>query len=158
MAEQQGLSLLDIAPQFKDVPVGDVLLRVYGITSEDVIALFNRFPDAQSWFSGGHIIPAKLMEVAPDAIKAIIAAACRQSGNPLAEERAGQFSVEEQMDIIETIGGLTFKNGFGPFVARLAGLARLVGSESSGKVPDTNLPVQSNNSSDTDTTLVPSGN
>jgi hypothetical protein len=158
VSEPQGLSILDIAPQFKDIPVGDVLLRVYGITAEDVIALFQRFPDSQGWFTGGKINGPRMLQIAPEAISAIIAAACRQCGNPKAEERAAQFSVEEQLDILEAVGGLTFKSGFGPFVARLAGLARLVVSENSGKAPATSLPETSSTLSPSDTNSQPSGN
>jgi hypothetical protein len=155
---EQGLGLLDIAPSYEDVPVADHMLRVYGITSEDVIALFQRFPESRNWFGGGKIDIKALAATAPDGIKAVIAAACRECGNPKAEERAGQFSVEEQLDILEAIGRLTFRSGFGPFVSRLAALARLAVSENSGKAPATISPPASNNSSDADTTLQPSGN
>lgn len=155
---EQGLGLLDIAPAYEDVPVADAMLRVYGITSEDVIALFQRFPDAKNWFGGGKIDMAALGRTAPEAIKAIIAAACRACGNLRAEERAGQFTVEEQLNILEAIGRLTFRSGFGPFVARLASIARLAVSENSGRAPGTISQPTSNNSSDTATVSQPSGN
>jgi hypothetical protein len=144
----QGLSLLDIAPQFEDVPVGDSLLRVYGVTAQDVVTLLQRFPETQAWFSGSGFNRETFAKVGPGMIAAIIAAACHECGNPKAEERAGYFSVEQQMDVLEAVGRLTFRNGFGPFVARLAGLARLAVSENYGKAQDTNSPPASTPSSE----------
>lgn len=149
--QTQGLSILDIAPQFEDVPVSDSMLRVWGIGANDVVTMLQRFPDALLWFAGQGVNVKALALKSPDMIAAVIAAACRELGNPKAEERAATLTVEEQLDVIEATGRLTFRSGFGPFVARLAVIARAVVSENSGKAQDMNSPPPSIPLSETDT-------
>ncbi len=139
----QGLSLLDIAPQSEDVKISeDTALKVYGISVQDMVTLLQRFPEAQQWINGGKLDPAHFIKVAPHAIAAIAAAGCGLIGNEEAEKKAASLTIETQLDILEAIGRLTFRSGFGPFVQRITEVANLaaVVSGNSGKGPDMNSP------------------
>jgi hypothetical protein len=157
MAKEQGLSLLDIGPVSEKVQVGDKLLDVYGVSVKGVFALFARFPEIQQWFKGGRINQEQLIAEAPDTLAAIIAAGCGEPGNGAAEETAGRLPVDTQLDILEAIGRLTFKNGFGPFVKRIVALAAQAQSVNYGRVQDTKSPPVSRPSPPPDTTTKPSG-
>jgi hypothetical protein len=139
----QGLSLLDIAPASENVLIStDTSLAVYGISVRDIIALLQRFPEAQQWISGGKLDTAHFIQTAPNAIAAVIAAGCKKFGNEEAEARAAELTIETQLDILEAVSRLTFRSGFGPFVQRITGAANLAAalSGNSGKAPDTNSP------------------
>lgn len=136
----QGLSLLDLQPQTERVPIGDSFLAVYGVSVKGVFTLFTRFPECQQWFKGGKIDVKKLVAEAPDAVAAIIAAGCGEPGNPAAEENAEKMTVEVQLDVVEAIARLTFKNGFGPFVKRIVALSEQAASVNYGRVQAMNSP------------------
>lgn len=158
MAKEQGLSLADIGPATEAVTIGENTITLRGISTEDVLELFQRFPELQKIVGGGGFKVDDLISLAPRALGAIIAAAHDELGNDAAEETAAKFSLETQLDIIEAIGRLTFKNGFGPFVERLTVLSDAAVSLSNGKVPGTPLPQASKPSLPPDTTQEPSGN
>jgi hypothetical protein len=162
MAKEQGLSLLDIGPISETVKVGErdgkpIMIDVYGVSTKGILSLFMRFPEVRQWFRGGGIDPKQLAGEAPDAIAAIIAAGCGEPGNEAAEETAGKLPVEAQLDILEAIGRLTFKNGFGPFVKRIVSLAELAQSVNYGRVSATKSPQASKPSQPPGTTTPPSG-
>jgi len=136
MSKDEGLSLLDIAPQHELVPVGKEKLKVVGVSAEGVLALFKRFPDMGAWFKGG-LKPEMMVKAAPEAIAAIIAAGCGTPGNEGAEAVARALPIETQLDVLEAIGRLTFKNGFGPFVERMLALAADAKSVNYGRAPAT---------------------
>jgi hypothetical protein len=143
MANDQGLSLLDIGPMCERVPIGKdkKMLNVYGISAKGIFEIFTRFPQVQEWFKGaGNINAAELMKEAPDAIAAIIAAGCGCPGNEAAEENAASMAVESQLDVIEAIGRLTFAKGFGPFVERIVALSVQAKSVNYGRAPATKSP------------------
>ena len=158
--KDQGLSLLDIGPVSEKVQVGSKLLNVYGISAKGIFAVFQRFPEVRTWFTvkqGQKIDLQKLIAEAPDAIAAIIAAGCGEPGNAAAEETAGTIPVDTQLDILEAIGRLTFKNGFGPFVQRIVALSEQAQSANFGRAPDTKSPQASKPLSAPATPPKPSG-
>lgn len=162
--KEQGVSLLDIAPAFENVRVGEkddkpVYLKVIGVSAKGVVNLFTRFPEVQKWFAvaGQNIKVMQLVKELPGAIESIIAAGCGLPGNDAAEEMAGNLPVEVQLDILEAIGRLTFKNGFGPFVRRMLALSNAARSANYGRAPATNSPPASKPLSPPDTTPKPSG-
>lgn len=158
MANEQGLSLLDIGPAVEKVPIGDKFLNVFGVSAEGMFALFVRFPEMQKWFKDNKVDAQKLMAETPGAIAAIIAAGCGVPGNKEAEDRAKTFPVETQMDILEAIGRLTFTKGFGPFVKRIVVLTEQAASVNYGRGLGTKSQPTSKPSLPTDTPPVPSGN
>lgn len=131
---EQGLSLLDIGPLYELVPAPNKkLIRVYGVSAKGIFAVFQRFPEVGSWFKGGKVDMAPLIAEAPDAIAAVISAGCGAPGDEQGEEAAGLLPVETQLDILEAIGRLTFKNGFGPFVQRIVALSEQATSLNFGR-------------------------
>ncbi len=150
--EEQGLCIEDIAPQVELVPIGNKFLKVYGVSVEGVVSLFKHFPQLRGWFSGGKFLAEELIKEAPEGVAAIIAAGCGAAGSKKAEKNARLYPVETQLDILEAIGRLSFKNGFGPFVLRVVALCNAAQSVNYGRVQDMNLQAQSKPLSPPDTT------
>lgn len=159
MAEPQRLSLMDIGPLTEKVPYGENYLQVHGISTEGIFRLFERFPDMQAWLSGAGLAdPAQTLLSAPGAIAAIIVAASDAEGSIQAEKNASGLPIEIQLDLLEAIGRLTFRSGFGPFVQRIAQLAAVVAVVArSGRDTGTNSRRQSTTSLETATPSTPSG-
>jgi hypothetical protein len=150
MTNQPGLSLLDIAGATEDVPVGDSFITVSGISAQDGLAIMRRFPQLTSLLGG--FKAADLLTVAPGALSVIIAASVNKMGDEEYEAAAAKIGVEIQWDILEAIGRLTFKNGFGPFGERIMALAAKVpNSGNSGRASATNSQPISKPSSPPDT-------
>ena len=159
MSKSQGLSLLDIAPASEQVEIGEASVTVYGVTVTQIIKLMERFPALQNWATSGEMDAKQLIDIAPGAIAAIIAAGCKVEGEE-GEAKAISLSIETQMDIVEAIGRLTFKNGFGPFAQRLVRLATAgneVVSLSSGRAQATKSQTPSSNSQPSGADPVTSG-
>jgi len=150
MSNQPGLNLTDLAPMFEDVPIGSSFLRVKGISAKTGLEIFQRFPKMLGLIGQGFDL-GTFLSVAPEAVAAIIAASTGNLGNAAAEEAAAGLAVETQFDILEAIGRLTFKSGFGPFVKRIMALGDAASSASFTKVAAMNSPPQSKNSSLPDT-------
>jgi hypothetical protein len=149
MSKQPGLNLADLTAQTEDVPYGESFFSVSGVSAKDAVSIFKRFPKLVSLLGGFNL--TTFIETAPDAVAAIIAAACGQLGNEAAEENASRLPMEAQFDILEAVGRLTFTNGFAPFVQRIMRLASAADSASFTKVQPLNSPPVSKNSSQPDT-------
>jgi hypothetical protein len=149
MTKEPGLSLADLAAMTLDVPVGQSHVTVSGISARDALAIFKRFPKLASLMEGFNL--TTFLEVAPDAAAAVIAAGFGKLGSEEDEAAAAKIGVETQFDILEAIGGLTFKNGFAPFVGKITRLANAAGSANSTKVPAMTSPTASKPSSQPDT-------
>lgn len=149
--KEQGLSLTDIGAITEAVEIAPgKFVKVNGISANGILAIFQEFPEVMEWFRGGKFtIPTLIAEV-PGALASVIAAACGQQGDPEAIRVAGSLAVEAQIDIVEAAGRLTFKNGFGPFVARVLALIGAAKSVNYGRVPDTKSPSTSPGSSQPD--------
>lgn len=152
--KKPGLHLADLAKRTEDVPVGDSHISVSGISVEKALDILKRFP-ALAKMANGFKLP-DLIAIAPGALASIIATGCGQHGDKQAEADAANIPIEYQLDIVEAIGRLTFKNGFAPFAQRVLGLAASVKSDLYTKVPSMNLPVTSKPSSPLDTEPKPS--
>jgi hypothetical protein len=151
MAKQPGLSLADLAAMSENVPIGTSFITVHGISAKDALGIFKRFPALAKMLGGFDV--ATFIQVAPDAVAAILAAATAPRGtvpSEADEEAAGNVPVEVQYDMLEVIGRLTFKNGFAPFVQRITSLAGGADSGNSIKVPAMNSPPASKPASQPD--------
>jgi hypothetical protein len=155
-SNKPGLNLADLAPMSEDVPVGDSFHTVYGISAQDGLSVFHRFPRIALMLTEGFDLRT-FITAAPDAISAIIAAACGNLGDEKAEENAKRLPLEVQWDILEAIGRLTFTRGFAPFVKRIMDLAGVALSAPSTKAPPTSSQSASKPSSPVDTPLPSSG-
>lgn len=145
MRQSQGLSLADIGKKYEDVKVGEGegdFLRVYGVSAKVCLSLLQRYPEILGKaMAGGGIKFNDIVAAAPDAIAAVIAAATGNLGNEEVEEDANNLPIEIQMDILEAVGRLSFRSGFGPFAQRIMSLANAArGSVNSGAVPDMRSP------------------
>lgn len=140
MTKREALSLLDLKPRTELVVISeDQSLRVRGISSEDIQALFERFPPIQGLSVGRGIKLEHLKEIGPKAVAALCAAAVGEMGNEKAEAIAADLPIETQLDILEAMWRCTFSKGFGPFAKRLAFAVGALSVEV-GKAPATNLP------------------
>lgn len=151
MAKEPGLSLADIAAMSEDVPVGTSFITVHGISARDAFGIVQRFPALAKLLSGFDL--ATFVNVAPDAVAAIIARGTAARGTvptETDEDDAGGLPIELQFDILETIGRITFKNGFAPFVQRIMALADAADSVNFTKVPAMKSPQASKPSSPPD--------
>lgn len=156
--QDQGLSLADIGPVYEDVPISDdKKLRCFGISAKGLFAIFQRFPEVGQWFKGGRFDPKSLIAQVPDCIAGVIAAGCGYAGDEAMEKKAENIAVEAQIDIIEAIFRLTFKNGFGPFVQRMVALSAQAESQNYGRGSLTTSPPASQTVSPPDMTAKPSG-
>jgi hypothetical protein len=149
MSKQPGLSLADISAQTADVQIGDNVIRVHGISAGKALEIFKRFPTLGKML-GGEFKASDILGSMPEAVAAIIAASVGGLGDPAQEEYAANIPMETQFDLLEAIGGLTFKIGFGPFARRIMALADKADFESFTKVPAMKLPLESKPSSQPD--------
>jgi len=132
------VSLVDIAPPTRTVEVQGNDLSVHGVSAKGIASLLDRFPEMRLLITGkgADLTPDGIMEMAPDAIAAIIAAGCGLPGDTQAEEVAASLGVGEQVEILACIIELTMPQGIGPFVDRISGLMGTMsgaGSEDGGK-------------------------
>lgn len=156
--KEQGLSLADIGPVYEDVPLSaTVSLRVYGISAKGLFAIFQRFPEVAAWFKGGKFDPQSLIAQVPQALSGVIATACGYPGDDAMEAKADDIAVDSQLDVLEAIFRLTFKNGFGPFVLRIVALSNEAESLNYGRGLAMTSPKASPTASPPDTTPKPSG-
>jgi hypothetical protein len=112
-------SLIDIAAISEKVAVAGHKLEVFGISARGIAALLQRFPELQDLIRGKTPDAKTVIEVAPNAIEAIIASGTGNAGDEASEAAAGRLGVEAQFDVLAAIIRLTMPSGFGPFVARL---------------------------------------
>lgn len=145
-------SLLDVGALTEPVDVRGVKVEVGGLSGATFLRLLDRFPEFRKLMSGGAVEAdiSVLIKQAPDAVGAVIAAACGNAGDKAAEQKAGALSVGEQFDILTVAWGLTFPRGVKTFIEALEGLALQVVGES-GWAAATRSPEQSNSLSTTDT-------
>lgn len=144
--------LMDVIPAAAKVAVGDVTLEVRGVSAKGVAYLLGRFPELRALMAGREVPLPELMAMGGDAVAAIIAAGCGYPGDEAAEQRAGEFAVDAQADLLAAILKLTMPNGVAPFVEKLTALAGAVGDDQSTKALAQKSGKQSTTSSRSDTT------
>lgn len=116
--------LLDIAPStaVAVVTIGDLRIKVRGVSVDTIASLIAKFPELKAVASGAGDIVPRLIAGCGAAIGPIIAAGCGHPGDERYEQRAAGLLPEEQMKFLRAIFGLTFPNGLAPFVDQLSGL------------------------------------
>lgn len=143
--KEPGLTLADIAAMSEDVPVGNGFVTVHGISASDALQIFKRYPALAKMMGG--FKAADMIGAMPEAVAAIIAAGVRALGDEKQEADAARVPIEDQFNLVEAIGRLTFKSGFAPFVQRIIALASEANLESFTKVGAMNSPQTSKPSS-----------
>jgi hypothetical protein len=142
------VSLLDIADQQKTVTIRDKDVVVFGISAQDIVYLFGKFPELRLLMSGkqADLTPETLLKLAPGAVAAAIAAGTGSAGDENAEAVAARLGLGEQLDLLAAIFDLTFPQGVGPFVAKLDALGLLKSADgASGWAQATKSPEPSSN-------------
>jgi hypothetical protein len=116
--------LLDIAPSssVEVVKVDGKRIIVRGLHGDAIASIVSRFPDLAVLLSGGGNLGPRLIERFGAAIGPIIAAGCGHLGDEKYEQRARELLVEDQLNLLKAIIGLTFPNGIASFVEKLATL------------------------------------
>jgi len=140
------VSLLDIADQQKTVTIRDKDVAVFGISAQDIVYLFGKFPELRLLMSGkqADLTPETLLKLAPGAVAAAIAAGTGSAGDENAEAVAARLGLGEQLDLLAAIFELTFPQGVGPFVAKLDALGLLKSADdASGWAQDMSSPAPS---------------
>jgi hypothetical protein len=141
MTKEVGLSLRDVGGLYEEVPVGDSFIKVKGIAARTALDIINRFPATMvQALQKGELNVSLLFKTAPEVINALIAAAVGKPGDEAAEADAAEVPLEIQMDILEAVGRLTFRSGFGPFVARIKALGASLNSANFGAEQATRSP------------------
>lgn len=115
--------LLDIAPTETvktSVPIGGDEIEVGKISAKRVTGLLMRYPELGDLMGGKKVAPMRLVEIAVDAGAALIAAGCGYSGEEadIAEARAAELDIEDQLRLVEVIAKLTFPP-IGPLIDQL---------------------------------------
>lgn len=117
--------LLDIAPStaVEVVKIDGKRLVVHGLSANAIASIVGRFPDLGMLMAGeAASIGMRLIERLGIAIGPIIAAGCGHLGDEKYEQHAGRLLIEDQLKLIKAIIGLTFPNGFGPFIEAMTAL------------------------------------
>ena len=135
------VSLVDVAPSTRTVPVGGVALPVPGISALGIAALLQQFPGLKDAFTGGTISvsldAATLMKYGPDAVSAIIAAGCGSPGDPAAIKVAETLPAGDQMNLLAAIIDVTMPQGIASFMEALDSTIAKLNFENLGKDPVT---------------------
>lgn len=127
------VSLTDITPSVRTVSIRGAEVQVPGVSIKGITYLLSKFPQVQALLEGKDVAldAAFVMDVAPDAMAAIIAAGTGSPGDPAAESVAASLTLGEQLDLVEAILEVTMPQGIHPFVERLTALTRAVGGSDS---------------------------
>jgi hypothetical protein len=112
--------LLDIAPStaVEVVKIDGRRIIVHGLHGDAIASIIARFPELGALLNGGNV-GTRLIERFGAAIGPIIAAGCGHLGDEEYELRGGMLLVEDQLNLLKAIIGLTFPNGIVSFVERL---------------------------------------
>ncbi len=151
------IGLLDLGPDYKLVKVREgAEIKVYGISTEGVFNLLRRFAGLQQLlgkqvgFGMGEIVAV------PGALGAIVAEACGNGGDTVAEANASRLPMSVQIEVFKACWRLTFTEGFGPFVTSMQEFGALA-SDQAGKEPPMNSPKPSPRLRPSPTPAQPSG-
>jgi len=135
------VSLVDIVPQTKTVRIAAGDLELRGLGLRHVADLLVRFPELRKLFVEG--APAldvdALIEMAPEAVAAIIAEAAEQP--EAAPQIAEAMALDDMVDCLLAVRDLTMPNGTAPFMERLLKLIGAGGAaDQPGRDQDMNSP------------------
>jgi hypothetical protein len=130
------VGLLNIAPMRRKVPIktetenGDPLtvnIPVPGISAYGISTLMQKFPEVRKLLADRKLDDEDLsadnvMKLAPKVVAAVIACGLGYPDDEEHEKWASQFGASDQLDFIEAILDVTFKDGLGPFVEKLSSI------------------------------------
>jgi len=113
--------LLDIAPATacEVVRIDGNRIVVRGLHGDAIAAIVARFPELGALLGSGNNIGPRLIERFGNAIGPIIAAGCGHLGEEKYEQHASKLLVEDQLQLVTAIVGLTFPNGLTSFIEKM---------------------------------------
>jgi hypothetical protein len=126
--------LLDIGPLTEDISVsgGRFTLKLCGLTGEDIFYLLQKYPKLTDiiFSSGGEVredvVLTDLAGEAMGLLAEVIACANKKRGDVAAIEIARQIAASDQMQIVESIFRMTFREGPIPFFQRVIRMLNLI--------------------------------
>jgi hypothetical protein len=126
---KQTADLLDLDGADEHVTVQGRNIPVYGVSTHGVTSLMKRFPAMRSALQGQEVeITSDLVfDTVPDAVAAVIAAACGHPDNDDAEKVAARLPLHAQTDLLDAAIRLTMPDGAGPLGDRLQALGERLG-------------------------------
>jgi hypothetical protein len=145
------IGLLDLLPQTRIVKVGEQEVEVGGLSSEDAARLLKEHSGLGKVFLGRGVTVEELADMAPGAVKSVIAAGFQKLGDAEYEAKAASLPMEVQADLIEGIVAATWPAGFGPFVKRVVGALGAPVSAPPSRAPSTRSASPSPSSESTET-------
>lgn len=110
--------LLSIAPVTTTVAG----VTVHGVSAKGIALLLDGFPALRALMSGREVAVDELIQAAPDAVAAIIAAGIGYPGDAQQIEAAAALPLDLQADFIAAILKLTMPKGPKGFLEKLSGL------------------------------------
>jgi hypothetical protein len=151
------VSLLDIGPLTKKVPIRGQQIEVKGISALAVFTLLSDIPELRKVVAEKGMDPAEVMSLIgsiPQAIGKIIAAATGHLGDADHIQAAINLTAGEQQELLSAIIELTFPRGLKSFID---GLLALVPPGALGWDQATKSPAPSKDASQQDTTSETAG-
>lgn len=164
------VGIIDAGPVFRNVDIGGKEVHVQGISFEDLVPMLDRFPElrraltpTRGEVSTDDFSFEGIVKLGPRIVGAAIAAGIGEAGKEDAEKWAMKLAIGYQVEIMRAVIDLTFPKGVASLVEDLKAMGLLGGaaeeevvnkpngSGGTGKVPATNSPSVSENSSSTAT-------
>lgn len=140
--------ILDYQPRAEDVALGEITLKVRGLSNRAVFDLFDRFPALLHFCTGGTLDLMAIMAATPDCSVAIMMAGLGIAADDEARKaKLDALPMAAQYAISAAVVRCTcYPDEFGPFVSKLAALFRAQ--------EETKAPAQEDNGGDL-TPMVP---
>jgi hypothetical protein len=136
--KKQQPGLRDIGRRLIEVQIGDVTLKVRGLTARDILDLMNRFDPVRRMLESGSTeveknlagknAPQTLLTALPEAVWSAIATCTGTTRERRAEDEriASELELGDQVTLINAIMQATFREGVGPFMQTVNQLARVM--------------------------------
>jgi len=143
------VSLIDIGELRDTVTLRGSVINVQGITAEHIVAAFNKFPEIRmilTQVAPDRDVISQLVAKFPDAVAALIAAACGMAEDDQAIAMAKTLTIGEQYEVLSKVSKLTFPQGLTSFLDGVQGLLKQ-SNGGLGWAPATTSPGQSNGAS-----------
>lgn len=116
------ITLMDLALRGGIVEHEGREIQVHALANKHLLELLDRWEQVQKFLAGLLLSPAEAAKAAPDVLVAILARGLRHSLGAIgtmaeAEAVASELPAQLQIKLLTKIWGLTFTEGFSPFVA-----------------------------------------
>lgn len=114
--DQEFSELADITPLTDTITINGKTIKVNGVMLKDLVSILVNFPEVRGMIAAKVLDVNLLIAKAPDAVAALIAAACGKHGDRKTIASAAALPVGSQAEFLDKIYGLSFPNGIAPLV------------------------------------------